>query len=395
MARMARATTVLRFFAQGIAALLAGCTTLLGGVQVNTVSVTAEKPSNVAVYLAVSDSGEPIGDLTADNFKLFENEQVVPFLDSQLTLLDRNLVAVHQAVLLVDMSGSLDEAARHTAARAAAGFVQKVRRNQAVAVFAFDGGSDLVPAGDFERGSKDAGPAEIEQLANFTARDSSRNLNGAVLEGLKQLESRMMAVKKPARVGTLVVLSRGPDMAGRASDEAVEKQLDDSRTDVIAVGIGEAEAPWLDRLGRFGVVRAQTPSTIGVALDQAADKVALARNRYYLVSYCSPSRAGKRWVRIDVTFNKNGHERSGSVEHEFDATGFSAGCDAKAPPSFAVAQAEINQASPQATEPAKAPETPSEPEPEPKAKAKPRPRPPAKPANDTSVAPPEKPDFQP
>ncbi len=391
MARMARATTVLRFFAQGIAALLAGCTTLLGGVQVNTVSVTAEKPSNVAVYLAVSDSGEPIGDLTADNFKLFENEQVVPFLDSQLTLLDRDLVAVHQAVLLVDMSGSLDEAARHTAARAAAGFVQKVRRTQAVSVFAFDGGPDLVSAGDFERGSKDTGPAEIDQLANFTTRDTSRNLNGAVLEGLKQLESRMMAVKKPARVGTLVVLSRGPDLAGRASDEAVEKQLEDSHTDVIAVGIGEAEAPWLDRIGRFAVVRAQTPSTIGVALDQAADKVALARNRYYLVSYCSPSRAGKRWVRIEVTFNKNGHERNGSVEHEFDATGFSAGCDAKAPPSFAVAQAEINKASPQATEPAKAPETPSEPEPKPK----PRPRAPAKPASDTSVPPAEKPDFQP
>lgn len=391
---MARATAVLRWCAQSFAALLAGCTTLLGGVEVKPASVTVEKPSNVAIYLAVSDSGEPIGDLTADNFTLFENEQAVPILDSQLTLLDRNIVAVHQTVLLVDMSGSLDETARHTAARAAAGFVQKVRRTQAVAVFAFDGSADLVPAGDFERGAKDPTPGELDPLANFSGRDTSRNLNGAVLEGLKQLESRLMAVKKPVRVGTLVVLARGPDLAGRASDEALEKQLDGAGTDVIAVGIGDGEAPWLDRVGRFAIVRAQTPNTIGVALDQAADKVALARNRYYLVSYCSPSRAGKRWLRIDVTFNKNGHERKGSLEHEFDATGFSAGCDAKAPPSFAVAQAEIDQAATPA-EPAKPSEAASEP------KTKPRPRAPVKPAptkpkdDDAIVPPPEKPDYQP
>src|SRR5688500_6170711 len=121
---MVRAAAIHRALVQGLTALLAGCTTLLGGVDVKPVSVTVEKPSNVAVYLAVSDSGEPVGDLTADNFKLFENEQVVPFLDSQLTLLDREVVAVHQTLMLVDMSGSLDEAARRTVSRAVAGFVQ-------------------------------------------------------------------------------------------------------------------------------------------------------------------------------------------------------------------------------------------------------------------------------
>ena len=183
-----------------------GCT-LLGGVDVKPVSVTVEKPSNVAIYLSVSDSGEPISNLTADNFALFENEQTVPILDSQLTLLDKDVAAVHHTVLLVDMSGKLDDEARRVSARGAAGFVQKVRRTQSVSVFAFDGSSELVPIGEFERGTKDPGPAELEQLTNFSSRDPSRNLNGALLEGMKRLDGQLMAVKKPVRIGTVVVLS--------------------------------------------------------------------------------------------------------------------------------------------------------------------------------------------
>ena len=146
------------------------------------------------------------------------------------------------------------------------------------------------------------------------------------------------------RIGALVVRARGPDQAGRTTGEELSKKLDASGYDVIAVGIGEGELPWLDEIGRFAVVRALTPSTVGVALEEAGAKALQARDRYYLVSYCSPSRAGKRWARIDVNFTTaGGAQRTGSVEHEFDATGFTAGCNAKAPPSFAVAQAEIDK----------------------------------------------------
>jgi hypothetical protein len=326
---------------------------------------------------------------------LFENEQTVPILDSQLTLLDKDVAAVHHTVLLVDMSGKLDDDARRISARGAANFVQKLRRTQGVSVFAFDGSADLVTIGEFERNAKDPGPAELEQLANFSSRDPSRNLNGALVEGMKHLEAQLMAVKKPVRIGTIVVLARGPDMAGRVSSEQLNQKLDTAGYDVIAVGTGSGEAPWLDDIGRFAVVRAHTPSTVGVALEEAAGKAIQARDRYYLLSYCSPSRAGKRWVRVDVKFTKlDGTERSGSIEHEFDATGFTAGCDAKAPPSFAVAQAEINRAAEEQAAEAKAREEAakeSEKKPRPQ---KPKAAPPAK-GDDQIVPPPETPAYQP
>jgi hypothetical protein len=381
---------------------------------VKPVSVTVEKPSNVAIYLSVSDSGEPISGLTADNFSLFENEQAVPILDSQLTLLERDVAAVHHSVLLVDMSGKLDDEAKRVSARAAAGFVRKVRRTQGVSVFAFDGSSDLVTIGEFERNAKDPGPAELEQLATFSSRDPSRNLNGALFEGMKRLDGQLMAIKKPVRVGTVVVFTRGPDLAGRVSGEELSKKLDASKYDVIAVGIGKGEDRWLEEIGRFGVVRAQTPNTVGVALDEAANKVGTARDRYYLLSYCSPSRAGKRWVRVDVKFKKlDGSEREGSLEHEFDATGFTAGCDSKAPPSFAVAQAEIDKAAEDLAAEAKAreeeaskaqeKEKPPEKKPRPRAPAKPAARPPSAPppsapppkSDDKIVEPPENPTYEP
>jgi hypothetical protein len=387
----------LRLLLLNAAAWLVGCTSLLGGVEVKEVSRTVEKPSNVAVYLSVTDSGEPISNLTADNFTLFENEQVVPILDSQLTLLDKDVAAVHHAVLLVDMSGKLDEDARRVSARGAAAFVQKVRRTHGVSVFAFDGSSELVPIGEFEKGGADPAPTELEPLVSFSARDPSRNFNGALLEGMKRLDGQLMAVKKPVRIGALVVLARGPDLAGRTTGEELSKKIEASGYDVIAVGIGQGELPWLDDIGRFAVVRALTPSTVGVALEEAGAKALQARDRYYLLSYCSPSRAGKRWARIDVNFTSaGGSQRTGSVEHEFDATGFTAGCDAKAPPSFAVAQAEIDKAAEAKAAEAKAREEAAQAE-----QKKPRQREPSKAAprpakgNDEIVPPPENPTYQP
>ena len=121
-----------------------------------------------------------------------------------------------------------------------------------------------------------------------------------------------------------------------------------------------------------------------------------ARDRYYLLSYCSPSRAGKRWVRVDVSFTKlDGSQRTGSIEHDFDATGFTAGCDAKRPPSFAVAQAEIDKAAEDLAAEAKAREEAAA-----EAQKKQRPRAPAKAGpppktRDEIVPPPENPTYQP
>ncbi len=65
--------------------------------------------------------------------------------------------------------------------------------------------------------------------------------------------------------------------------------------------------------------------------------------RHYLVFYCSPARAGKRRLRLDVTHTSTeGDTRKGSVTVDFDATGFGPGCDPSKPPHFGSANLEAD-----------------------------------------------------
>ena len=50
--------------------LVSGCSILFGGLDVESVASSAAPPSNVAVYLAVSDGKEPVTDLTEQSFHL-------------------------------------------------------------------------------------------------------------------------------------------------------------------------------------------------------------------------------------------------------------------------------------------------------------------------------------
>jgi hypothetical protein len=74
------------------------------------------------------------------------------------------------------------------------------------------------------------------------------------------------------------------------------------------------------------------------AFDEIGAKVESNTKSFYLLSYCSPSRAGKHEVTIEALVKdaKGNVDRSGKVQSEFDATGFAPGCDPNSPPSFDV-----------------------------------------------------------
>lgn len=57
--------------------LLSGCS-LLGGLRVETLGSGAQRPGNVATYLAVNDGDDPVTELDESNFTVYENEQLVP-----------------------------------------------------------------------------------------------------------------------------------------------------------------------------------------------------------------------------------------------------------------------------------------------------------------------------
>lgn len=324
---------VFRFASLGLGlASLTGCG-LFRHVSVEPIATAAQRPSNVGAYIAVSDGDQPLTELEPSNFTVYENEQLVSPEQTQLTLLDRNLVAAHHTVLLVDMSQAQDPASRTIAAKAALGFVQKLVSLEPVSVYAFDGGTTLVQIASVARGSA---PPSMAALESFSPRDKSRNLNGAIIAGLEKLDAALSQSGKPIRVGTLVVFASGPDVAGRVDADKTHDVVWNSEHDVIgvAVGLGK-ETDNLETLARGGMVRAQAANTLPIAFEEAADKARAELERHYLVSYCSPARAGDRRLRLEVKYtDKEGEEHSGDFEYDFSAKGFGPGCNSTVTPRF-------------------------------------------------------------
>jgi hypothetical protein len=324
---------------------LAAAALLLGssgcaGLQLSSIKMTQQKPSNVAVYFKVqTQSGDPVGGLTADRFRIYEDDQLVSQYESKQTILNPEVAAVHYTLLLVDMSGSVSESGNGELIGQAVGtFTERVEKQQKVAIYAFDGGTDLHPIVPFtdQAGSAKAGARE---LASYKPKDPSTNLNGAVVKALDELDNALGKAQQPLKFGTLVVFTDGTDRANRVPASTMQQHIKEKPFAVYAIGLGaEIQQAQLSDIGKSGTAMAADRNAIVKAFDDVGAKVEAATKSYYLLSYCSPSRAGKHEVRIEAVV-KDGEgksEHTGSLKSDFDATGFAPGCDPNTPPSFDV-----------------------------------------------------------
>lgn len=315
--------------ALGWSALATGCS-LFGGVHVETLATSAQKPSNVALYVGVTDGDQPVTDLEAKNFHIYENGQELDARQVGRMLLSRELVTHERVLLLVDLSGNPSPEQRAQYVQAVEAFVRKLRESLPVSVRAYDGSPGLKVVGDYPRGSTAFAAASLLKASN---KDQSRDLNGAVVAGLAELDRAAQSNAKPVELATLVVFAGGPDLAGRTPDDKLYQALDQTKHDVIGIGVGE-DVPYLG-FARGGVIHSQRADTLPIAFEEAGARVAATHAKYYLVAYCSPARAGTRSVRLEVVHeNKDGDERRGSTDLEIDATGFGPGCSSDVTPRF-------------------------------------------------------------
>ncbi len=307
-------------------------------IKVRPLATSADEPANVAVYVGVTDEGEPLSDLDASSFRVYENDALLEPEKIKTTILPRELVTSEHVVLLVDLSGELTEEQRSTYAHAVEAFVRKLQTTLPVTVLAFSGSTAPKKVGEYARAaSGSADQPSALKLQKLVPPDPSRDLNGAVVAGLKELDARLEAEGKPVELGTLVVFTRGPDLAGRVSNEALAEVLASSQAGIIGIGV-EPETPYLD-FAQNGVFRAgdpkEIPNAIPIAFEEAASRIMKVYRRYYLVAYCSPSRSGKPKARLEVVYKgEDGKERRGESNFDFDASGFSDGCDPESVPKF-------------------------------------------------------------
>ena len=301
------------------------------GLKLQLVDGSVRKPSNVAVYFAVDTrGGEPVADLTPQDFHIYEDGQPVSILESKQTILQPEVAAIHYTLLLVDMSGSVvDSGDMPALIQAASSFADRVGPYQKVAVYTFDGSPHITAMTGFG-GSVRAG---INALANRRPRDPSTNLNGAVVEGVRVLSQQMDRAPVPLRFGTLVVFTDGTDRAHRASPDDVKVALDGAGFETYVIGVGqEVDRGQLSKIGRSGTFASQNRGDIQRGFDEIGARIEAASKRYYLLSYCSPSRAGEHDVQIQAV----AHGTAGHLEYHFNAAGFGPNCDPNQRPAFDV-----------------------------------------------------------
>ena len=83
-------------------------------------------------------------------------------------------------------------------------------------------------------------------------------------------------------------------------------------------------------MARSGFVQTDLLANIGGAFDQVAAYIEASARKFYLLSYCSPARAGIHELTVEVL----GAGDSGTLSHTFRADGFGPKCDPNRPPKF-------------------------------------------------------------
>jgi len=321
-----------------------------GGLKLTPIRATSNRPSNVVVYFKVEKGKEPIGGLTAESFKIYEDGDLVSQYESKQTILNPEVAASHYTLLLVDMSGSItDSGSVDSLVEAAGAFADRVEgQKQKVGVYAFGGEEELHSIVPFTT----AGGAKVavKALSGYKPQDPSTNLNGAVIKGLAELDKALASAPNPLRFGTLVIFTDGTDRARRVKWEDVQKALDATPYQVFAIGLGaELQDAQLAALGKDGTAKAADKAAVVKAFDEIAARIESAMKAYYLLSYCSPARAGRHELTIEAHAKaQNGDESSGQLKDQFDATGFGVGCDPNQRPNFDITKGDALAPQPKA-----------------------------------------------
>jgi len=325
-------------------AAVSGCNLVTGGVKVEPVAVSTQKPGNVALYVSVSKHGNGVIGLKEEDFKVYENGAPLDNEQIKLRLLSTNASTSRHATVLVDMSKPLKREERKSLADALRPFIARLRQREPVSLYAFDGAEKAHLVQEYPQqethAEADDKDTSMERLLSFSRKDASTSLYSAVIDGAEQLSASLAAEGRPVENGTLVVVALNPDTAGRVEESKLRDFVDESPHHIFLMTVGTAASSAdISFIGKTGGTRAGSAMTMSAPLNDVANAVDDELFRNYLVSYCSPGRAGKRDLKLEVTSrDSQGKASVGSYSTVFDAEGFGAGCDPGAAPQFVAAK---------------------------------------------------------
>jgi hypothetical protein len=308
-------------------------------LQVKVIDSAEERSANVLLFFRVAAGPESVPGLGETAFTIKEDEHVVG-AGVDRVLLNPDLRAQQATILLVDLGGRPEAGDLAALAVAAGTAVDRLGAGKRLAIFALDGAEQpqvLAPLG----ASPDALKAAAAKIIQYKTRDPSLDLNSGYIAAIRALARSMPANGGP-KIGNVVLLARDTDRASRVDVKAVQEELHKAGADVgrfvIAYGPGADKLPLTPYVDGAPVV-ALTADSLTDAVGRVADAVDARGRSYYLLSYCSPARAGEHVVKLEVSrevvvpqgLTTRKEVQKGELAHSFKADGFGSGCTPSVP----------------------------------------------------------------
>ncbi len=313
-----------------VAFVLLGC----DGLRLHLVNASVQQQSNVALYFTVDTvDDEPVPGLKADQFNIYEDGRLISTYESRQTILNPEVATVRYTLLLLDMSGSVVGSGQVPLIQDAVNaFIVGVGEQEKVAIYAFDGRTEIHPIVPFGV-ARNQLSIQTAKLLSWTIEDPSTNLNGAIIEAVDVIEAARESSEVPLRFGNIVVFTDGTDRAHRASSQEAIAAVKQSDVGMYVIGIsGEVDQEEMKNLGRNGFFPVDDRDAIVQAFQKVGERIKGLAARFYLLSYCSPSRAGQHELEVEAVYG----EETGRLAYDFKADDFVPECDPTQPPTFEV-----------------------------------------------------------
>lgn len=295
-------------------------------------------PSKVSVFYRVVDGlGNPVSNLTEDNFTIFERGRndtdfkLISKDEADRTITDNEDIFRNNVILLLDLSGSVVnndlEALKISAAQFVNNLLSTNNSSTKIGIFWFDGVDVLHELIGFTN-ELDRLTNAIDNMNAGLSTDRSTDLFGAILKGTSKAQNAIAdnIASGFQSAASVITFTDGTDQAARylRSDAISAVEEASSAIDYYTIGLGaEIDEDILQALGPKSALSTDNPDELSDKFQEISDAIFNEANSFYLFEYCTPKRdgSGENGLRIEVSNTIGG----GAVNTTFNADGFESG----------------------------------------------------------------------
>lgn len=306
-------------------------------IEVELIESKTELPSKIRLFFKVDlGDDQPFVTLEPSDFEIYEDGSRISNLEAQAQIQRESGDFLYSSILLLDLSGSiLNNADLPRLKEAATTFINQTMPEEGdalygtreMAVYWFDGEQDIHPLVFFTPDG-DSLISGIQSIDENISSDVSTNLNGAVVQGLSIMRSRLGDIRIDEDIstaGSIVIFTDGTDQAGRVSTSEALDSVSNAGTDqsIFTIGLGgEIDQEVLRSFGKDGFELAEDSLQLNESFLAIAERLESESNAFYVLEYCSPKRSGGHILELRAVYE----DKYGSFETEFSAEGFTGGC---------------------------------------------------------------------